>query len=223
MTYERGACIMPHIVNFKEKRELLKKKHERHNVADRYYSLSTEQIKAINEQRKIPLNLAVINTTGEYNISSMIRTASIFGFRKAYVFGRRRFDRRGLVGANHYIEIERINSLDKDGNFLVQKVINKIVHDKLAPIVFEIDGQNILEINWKEYMNNVFEKNYRPAIFVGNEWEGFDPELIKYIKTMDCSLYVRIPQNGVLRSLNVSNAMSIAAWEIVRSMGWIFD
>jgi len=214
---------MQYVVNFKEKRELLKKKHERYNVADCYYSLSSEQIKAINEQRKIPLNLAVINTTGEYNISSMIRTASIFGFQKVYVFGRRRFDQRGLVGANHYIEIEKINSLDKNGNFLVQKVIDRIVRDRLAPIMFEIDGQNILAIDWKKYMNNVFEKNYRPVIFVGNEWEGFDSELIEYVKNMDCSLYVRIPQNGVLRSLNVSNAMSIAAWEIVRSMGWIFD
>lgn len=214
---------MHYNVNFKEKRNVLKKKHERFNVADKYYHLSKEEIEKINQQRKIPLYLAVINTTGEYNVSSMIRTACVFGFKKVYVFGRRRFDRRGLVGANHYIDIEMIKSLDNDGNVITEEIVKKIVEEKIAPIVFETDGQNMINVDWKFYINTVLEDGYKPTIFVGNEWEGFDSKLVESLKEMKHTLYVRIPQNGVLRSLNVSNAMSVAAWEIIRSMNWIFD
>ena len=60
------------------------------------------------------------------NIGMIMRTASLFGMGEVIVLGRRRFDSRSSVGADHFIPIQRINACSDVYN--EQLDVNKITN-----------------------------------------------------------------------------------------------
>jgi tRNA G18 (ribose-2'-O)-methylase SpoU len=200
-----------------------KRKHENYNVRDELMNLPFYKI--IEEQKKntLPISGMSINTVGDYNISSMIRTSSIMGFENFYVFGRRRFDKRGLVGSNNYIKVECIHGLTEkyvteEPKLCVETLKNFLQERKIAPIVLEITGEDIRKINWKEKISNLKNNGKNPTIIVGNEWDGFSEEVFDLLVNYSDSTLVKIPHRGVIRSLNVGHCYAIAAWEITREL-----
>lgn len=200
-----------------------KKKHEDFNVGDQFKGLTYEELREIQLNNTIPLNGMALNTYGDFNISAMIRTASIMGFENFYVFGRRVFDKRGLVGSNHYINIVAVDGLKivNVGNPLPKISVNKLKEfietNNISPIIMEINGEDIRDVDWKNYILSLTKYGKKPTIIVGNEWDGFDDDVFDFLVNYKYSKLVKIPQRGVIRSLNVGHCFAIAAWEISRS------
>ncbi len=194
------------------------------NVTSDYQNLSAEEIK--NEYEKTCNKDAVmcLNVTGDMNIGMIVRTATIFQMQKVFLVGKSHFDKRTAVGMNHYITIEKISATcgNHNENLDLEKISNLLNSfeeqytiimveqggSPLKNLVFHLSAINNLNDNDN---NNNLNNNKKPVLFVmGNEGSGIPDVLLKN------RLVVSIPQNGIVRSFNVSNAFSIVAYEYYR-------
>ena len=127
---------------------------------------------------------------------------------RVFILGRRYYDRRTTVGMQNYIPVERISATTGDHSECLDiDVILTILTEwaKTHTIVFvEQNGTSLTE------MNSLLSKSPLPPLFIlGAEDTGI-PERILHFQP---SFIVSIPQTGVGRSLNVSSAFAMVAWE----------
>lgn len=193
-----------------------------YNVKDNLKNLSLKELKEIQLNDSYEIYSLFLNLNGDLNISSMVRTSALSGVKKVMIFGRRKYDRRGLVGADKYIDIDIINgflgeTIDYDVSLL------KLIIDKnnFVPIYAEHGGTVIGSFSWKNKINEIYVANKKPLIIMGNESRGIPEYLTNFFDSYDHSIRVTIPQKGVLRSFNVGHAYSMILWDIRKDMGWL--
>lgn len=172
------------------------------NVKDHLQGSSLEEIRAYQQSVTNPhISICTLNVTGDLNIGTILRSAVIFGMKKAYVFGRKKYDRRSTVGAMNYIEVERVDGLKDDGITIdIQKFTDTFKN--YVPIFIDyLDGisENLYDCNLN------LDVNAQYILVFGNEGMGIPIELLDHYKK---HIY-HIPQRGVLRSLNVGVAAGI--------------
>jgi len=168
-----------------------------HNVYGYLQGNSFEVNKAIS--RKSAQNYAVmlVNLYGDRNIGTMIRTSTIMGASKVIMVGRRIFDRRTSVGAQHYIEVVRYLGFPDD---------LQVILGDYSPICIEQGGESLDDLNWVPYVRG----DLKPPCFIfGAEDTGLSREFIEKCRKLDSYRCVSIPQTGILRSMNVSTVHSI--------------
>jgi tRNA G18 (ribose-2'-O)-methylase SpoU len=173
------------------------------NVKDEYKHLSVEELKKIQESHALPFRVCALNVEGDLNVGMMARSAALLGVEKFYVFGRRKIDRRSLVGAQNYLPIERVEGLDADGNVDHDKFVEFCEKENLYPVLLEHGGNFIDSIRWTK----LAPAGKTLCLVFGNESNGFPESFRK--KYFTVSIY----QFGVLRSFNVAAAAGIAMWQ----------
>ena len=169
------------------------------NVRDDLKHLKKEEIKEIAEKSTLPFAVLALNVTGELNIGMMMRTACLMGAELFIVYGLPKIDGRSTVGAHNWLNIKIVdariaNSIDLD----YSKLYPTLEEFGYTPVFFDTGGISINNLDMKSLCVN------KPCLIFGNEGLGIPKEVIQ-----DHTV-VTIPQRGVLRSLNVSNAASIA-------------
>ena len=169
------------------------------NVRDEYKGLSLDELRNVCERDSLPFAVCAINVTGDLNLGVMVRTASLMGAERFIVYGKQRYDRRSTVGAQNYIDVVKAGSMDRSGTFTVDysdffPAMNRYGYE---PIFVETGGESIYDFDFTP-------NGLKPCLVFGNEGIGIDPQLMKGHRI------VSIPQRGVLRSLNVCAAASIA-------------
>lgn len=182
------------------------------NVIDELKNLSLDECREYQKKSSFPFHVMALNIDGDLNIGTIGRAACLNGAEKFYIFGRRRADKRGLVGAQHYLDVERVHGLLPDQQTIDVEAFNSFVQERsLFPLIVEKTDNSVCltKVNFVE----VFSDKKLLIVF-GNESDGV-PE--KICKTYPC---ISIPQVGVLRSFNVSNAAAIVMWEMRRQMSW---
>jgi tRNA G18 (ribose-2'-O)-methylase SpoU len=188
------------------------------NVADEYKNLSVEEINTLVQSQTRDFSICCLNVDGDLNIGSLIRTASLLGAETSYVFGRRRIDNRGLLGANHYHKIDRIHGLTDAGELDFDAFESFVEEEGLLPIFVEQGGISLDAVDWNSI---TYAANYtatQPMFVFGNESTGIPPDFLdRCVNELFCST-ISIPQVGALRSFNVSAAGAIVMWEYVRQM-----
>lgn len=85
-------------------RELLRD-GDRRNVVDRYRYWSVEAVRADLASRAHGLHVAIENVTQDLNIGSIVRTANAFNVGAVHVVGRRRWNKRGAMVTNRYLDV----------------------------------------------------------------------------------------------------------------------
>lgn len=180
------------------------------NVVDEYKDLPSDEIKEIYHSKSRPCAVCCLNLKGDINIGMIIRTATIFEFSKVYTVGKRFYDRRGSVGMQNYIDIDRRSCTSGDQNETLDhsKVISFLEEMKtLYTIVFvEQGGEDIRNIK------TILADKLPPLFVMGAEDYGIPDEILKYTP----SIRISIPQAGICRSFNVSTAFSIVSWEYTK-------
>ncbi len=78
---------------------------DRRNVLDRYRYWRVEAIVADLDERRSPLHVAVENIEHDLNIGSIVRTANAFNVGGVHVVGRRRWNRRGAMVTDAYVDV----------------------------------------------------------------------------------------------------------------------
>lgn len=183
--------------------EIIKETLSNHwNVGDEFKDNTFDENVAVCRKDSIPFAIGIINVTGELNVGMMIRTASLLGAEMVYIFGRKKFDKRSTVGAEHYIDIRQYvydDPITADNEILVE-----LKNLPYTPYVIEQGGDSLY--------GYPFNFRQRPPIFIfGSESHGIPKFIYESIPNR-----ISIPQRGVLRSFNVSSAMSIVSWEYAR-------
>ena len=167
------------------------------NIADEFSNMTTEQIKSALEVGRSGMINVCMNLTSDFNKSSVIRSSNAFLGKEVILVGKRKFDRRGTVGAQHYetlkhsVEIEPVIEYLRENGYKI----------------FAVD--NIADYNPKAVYD--VEMPEKTAFIYGEESNGLSREIIDM-----CDEMVYIPQYGSVRSINVAQAASIMMSEYNR-------
>ena len=116
----------------------------RYNIDNNYKKFDPKIYKKISEKLSLPLHLMLFNISGDANIALSIRTAAVYGCSDVWIVGKKKFNKRALVGAHHYINIHKIATVDN--TFFIKH--------KVQPFVIEQNGIPIEEVKFKHHMNN---------------------------------------------------------------------
>jgi len=190
------------------------------NVRDEYQNFAVDKLKSIQSSLTNNTTILLFNVRTDGNIGMIIRQACVLGCKKIIICGRKHFDRRFTVGSHNYIEIIHAPgplqvTIDTVSPGVFKETVTYNAHEFIkliegyTPIFLEQGGTDIQKIHWKLVEN--------PLIILGNESIGIPQDLIKAVKKKnDNALFISIPQQSVLRSMNVAMAASIALWEIIK-------
>jgi tRNA G18 (ribose-2'-O)-methylase SpoU len=169
----------------------------KYNVHSCFQEKSVEELKKISSTLALPVHLMLFNLDGNMNIAMSIRTAAVLGCSDVWIVGKRRYDARPEVGAGHYVNVHKTDSISS--SFFQEH--------NLQPVLVEQGGTALEEMNFKPYFSKTV------CFVVGSESHGIPQE---FLEAMKGSPIVSISQYGLIRSLNVSIAASIVLFEYLR-------
>jgi tRNA G18 (ribose-2'-O)-methylase SpoU len=133
-----------------------------------------------------------------FNVAKILRSANVFGLREVHLVGMERFDPSPGKGALRHTRT-RVFADVKD-SFAALRA------DGYALVALGVEGREVLgHVPLPE----------RTAFVLGHEEWGLSFRAEDHADVRS----VRIAQHGVVQSLNVSVAASIAAWEWLRQHG----
>jgi tRNA G18 (ribose-2'-O)-methylase SpoU len=78
---------------------------DRRNVVDQYRYWTVEAIREDLGARRHPLHVAIENWAHDLNIGSVVRTANAFNVAAVHIVGRRRWNRRGAMVTDRYLDV----------------------------------------------------------------------------------------------------------------------
>lgn len=169
----------------------------KYNVHSCFQSKTPVELKKISSSLALPVHLMLFNLDGNMNIAMSIRTAAVLGCSDVWIVGKRRYDARPEVGASHYVNVHKIDSIS----------LSFFQEHNLQPVLVEQGGTALEEMNFKPYLSKTV------CFIVGSESNGIPSE---FLDEMKGTPIVSISQYGLIRSLNVSIAASIVLFEYLR-------
>lgn len=164
---------------------------DRRNVIDRYRYWKLNAIVADLEGRRHPLQIAIQNWEHDFNIGSMVRTANAFNVAGVHIIGRRRWNRRGAMVTDRYLNVHHHAEVADFSAWLAESGYVAVGVDNLP-------GSVPLETT--ELPRDV-------CLVFGSEGPGLTDELVA-----SCSTLVAITQYGSTRSINAGAAAAIAMY-----------
>ena len=165
--------------------------------------LNRKSIKEFRQSDKIPVIVVLENVRSAYNVGSVFRTADAFLLEGIYICGYTAYPphkeiKKTALGADETVQWKHFNKVDeaitkmkKDGYkiFAVEQAENSIMLQAIS-----------------------FTQTEKIAVIFGNEVTGVEQATI-----LQCDGCIEIPQLGMKHSLNISVAVGIVLWEIVRT------
>lgn len=164
------------------------------NLIDEYKGMANEQVFAALSKKRIPLEIAIENVEHDFNIGSIVRTANSFNVSKVHIIGKKKYNRRGAMCTDKYLEI--------------------IHHPGIEDFLETQEGRELVAIEnnlerAKPLNKKIFQQN--TTLLFGSENNGITEELLQ--KAGDVRF---IESFGSTRSVNVGVAAGIAMYEYVR-------
>ena len=162
---------------------------DRRNVTDQYRYWTVEAIREDLDSRRSPLHVAIENLAHDLNIGSIVRTGNAFNVGGVHIVGRRRWNRRGAMVTDRYLDIHHHPDPSGLAEWARENDYRLIAVDNMDGAVPLISA----------------ELPERCVLVLGQESTGISPELLA-----ECEQAVYIPQAGSTRSMNVAAAGAIA-------------
>lgn len=166
------------------------------NLIDEYKNLSNEQVFDALSKKRTPLEIAIENVEHDFNIGSIVRTANSFNVKKVHIIGRKKYNRRGAMCTDKYLEIVHHPDLE---DFLKTQANRELV-------AIENNTPRARELHFKRFTPNT-------TLIFGSENSGISKELLD--KADDVRF---IESFGSTRSVNVGAAAAIAMYEYTRQV-----
>ena len=166
------------------------------NLIDEYKGLSNEQIFDTLEAKRTPLEIAIENVEHDFNIGSIVRTANSFNVRTVHIIGKKKYNRRGAMCTDKYLEIVHHPTLE---DFLNTQQGRELV-------AIENNTPRAKELHAKRFTKDT-------TLIFGSENSGITEELLA--KSDDIRF---IESFGSTRSVNVGAAAAIAMYEWTRQV-----
>lgn len=164
------------------------------NLIDEYKGLTNEQVFDALSTKRTGLEIAIENVEHDFNIGSIVRTANSFNVSKVHIIGKKKYNRRGAMCTDKYLEIIHHPTME---DFLQTQQGRELV-------AIENNTSRARELHSKKFANNT-------TLILGSENNGITPELL------DRAHDVRFIESfGSTRSVNVGAAAAIAMYEYIR-------
>lgn len=170
------------------------------NLVDEYKGLSNEEVFDRLAEKRSALEVAIENVSHDFNAGTIVRNANNFNVSKVHIIGRRKYNRRGAMCTDKYLEIEYWDTV---GDFMEdQKKRNR----EVVAIENNVTQRNLDKVVSKP----IEEKKFKPAttLVFGGESDGITDELL-----IKCNDIREITSFGSTRSVNVGVASGIAMYE----------
>ena len=164
------------------------------NLIDEYKGLSNEQVFDTLSQKRTPLEIAIENVEHDFNIGSIVRTANSFNVSKVHIIGRKKYNRRGAMCTDKYLEIIHHSTIE---DFLNTQNNRELV-------AIENNTLRSQPLHDKKFIQST-------TLIFGSENNGITKELLE--KAHDVRY---IESFGSTRSVNVGAAAAIAMYEYIR-------
>ena len=165
-------------------------------MRDEYKGSLDDVIKAHLDKQSIPVVVALMNLTSDFNKSSALRNANNFGVRNVVFVGGKKWDRRGAVGAHNYMNIYHAASI--------------------LELTAMFPGYTLVGIEQTESSVKINRHLWQAGTIMlfGEEQNGLSDEALAM-----CDAIVEIPSMGSVRSINVASACGIALYDYCLYMG----
>ncbi|MBR3252560.1 TrmH family RNA methyltransferase [Candidatus Saccharibacteria bacterium] len=168
------------------------------NLIDEYKGQTNEQVfEALNRTRQ-NLEIAIENVEHDFNIGSIVRTANSFNVKKVHIIGKKKYNRRGAMCTDKYLEIVHHHTYE---DFLKTQTGRELV-------AIENNTERAEPLHDKNFTQNT-------TLIFGSENNGITKELLK---EADDVRYIE--SFGSTRSVNVGAAAAIAMYEWTRQNLW---
>lgn len=164
------------------------------NLVDEYKGLSNEEVFEALSKKRNTLEVAIENVEHDFNIGTVVRNANSFNVSKVHIIGRKKYNRRGAMCTDKYLEILHWNSIEE---FLASQEGRELV-------AIENNTPRALPLGDKKFTE-------KTTLIFGSENNGISAELLE--KAQDVRY---IESFGSTRSVNVGVASGIAMYEWVR-------
>lgn len=158
-----------------------------------------ERIARVLARRRRDVTLVVNNVHDPHNVSAMLRSCDAFGVSEIHLLYTREafpnLGRRSSASAKKWIDLHRHTSAASVVSACVER------------------GMTLVTTGFGEQATPLHEWDFtRPtAVVVGNEHRGVEPEL-----AASAEAEIKIPMQGMVRSLNVSVAAAVILYEAWR-------
>lgn len=164
------------------------------NVEDHFRYWKMEAIVAeLNslKERGQWLEVAIENLGHDFNIGSIVRTANAMGVRHVHIVGRRRWNRRGAMVTDRYMQVHHHPDVESF-TAAMQAVGLRIVGVDNIPTSVPLEEAKL-------------PRNC--VLVMGEESTGLSSEMAQAAEKI-----VHITQYGSTRSMNVGHAAAISMW-----------
>ena len=166
------------------------------NLIDEYKGLTNEQVFVALNNKRTPLEIAIENVEHDFNIGSIVRTANSFNVSKVHIIGKKKYNRRGAMCTDKYLEILHHPTIE---SFLKTQENRELV-------AIENNTPRAKELHTKEFQKAT-------TLIFGAENNGITEALLS--KAHDVRY---IESFGSTRSVNVGAAAAIAMYEYTRQI-----
>ena len=164
------------------------------NLIDEYKGLKNEQVFEALNKKRTGLEIAIENVEHDFNIGSIVRTANSFNVSKVHIIGRKKYNRRGAMCTDKYLEIIHHPDI---ADFLKTQENRELV-------AIENNTPRAKELHTKEFTKNT-------TLIFGSENSGITEGLLEIATDVRY-----IESFGSTRSVNVGAAAAIAMYEWTR-------
>lgn len=174
---------------------LLLAQGDRRNVVDRYRYWRMDAIVADLRAHRHDFHVAIENFDHDFNIGSVVRTANAFAAHTVHVIGRRRWNRRGAMVTDRYLDIAHHEDAQAFGAWARSQQLPVIGIDNFP-------GVRPLE-------TTALPRSC--VLLFGQEGVGISPA-----GQQQCEQILAIAQFGSTRSINAGAAAAIAMHSWIR-------
>lgn len=166
------------------------------NLIDKFKGLKNEQVFDELSKSRTPLEIAIENVEHDFNIGSIVRTANSFNVRKVHIIGKKKYNRRGAMCTDKYLEIVHHPTLE---DFLKTQKDRELV-------AIENNTPRALPLHEKKFAQST-------TLIFGSENNGITAGLLNNAQDVRF-----IESFGSTRSVNVGAAAAIAMYEYIRQI-----
>ena len=166
------------------------------NLIDEFKGLPNEQVVAELNKSRSPLEIAIENVEHDFNIGSIVRTANSFNAQKVHIIGKKKYNRRGAMCTDKYLEIVHHQTIE---DFLKTQANRELV-------AIENNTPRAKPLHDKKFAKDT-------TLVFGSENNGITDELLGVAHDVRF-----IESFGSTRSVNVGVAAGIAMYEYAKQI-----
>lgn len=166
------------------------------NLQDEFKGMTVERIFDSLDKKRSALEVAIENLNHDFNVGTIIRSANNFNASKVHIIGRRKYNGRGAMCTDKYLEMVFWPSVE---DFLADQ---RARGREIVAIENNVPGVKSLTV--KKFVQNT-------TLLFGSEGNGISGELLCEVDDIR-----EIDSFGSTRSINVGVAAGIAMYEYAR-------